>query len=517
MILRFKSPLARGLRLVSLLLAVLAGLSGVVAQVSSALAEATARDVTYRYFDEALPRRAEGPSAVTWEAAGAPLDRTFGPAEEAIVGTALTHAWAAHAAAMETGTATGLADHFGGVALARASRATTVPGARMVVLHQTARPVFFHADGSLLQVEAEAFVARYRVDDTGALTAYGVSLDTTLTTLANESTGWIVISHERRASGAPPASEATAPSVPLAGINYYPAETPWTAFWPGFDADTVAADFARISGLGGNAVRVFLQRETFLDARSAPQALDDLSALLTIAERSGLSVVPTLFDLRGGYEGAKWANDAAWLARVLPVLQASDAVAYVDLKNEPDLDMDQHGPGQVEAWARAMLGTARRVAPDLAYTIGWAHPDAAPLLADALDLITYHDYGAVADSAAALARVRDVAGERPVHVTEIGETAFSLVAGRFPASPTAQADRLAARMAALSGADGVFLWTLHDFPDPDPAAIGRSPWVTALQGRYGLIDATGAERPAADVVRRGFSNLLNQSSPGDLQ
>jgi hypothetical protein len=208
---------------------------------------------------------------------------------------------------------------------------------------------------------------------------------------------------------------------------------------------------------------------------------------------------------------------AAWLARVLPVLEASGAVSYVDLKNEPDLDFDRHGRGQVEAWALALLATARSIAPELSYTIGWAHPDAAPIMADTLDLVTYHDYGPVAESAEALARVRAAAGDRPVHVTEIGETAFSLVAGRFPASPEAQSSRLAARMAALAGADGVFVWTLHDFPDPDPAAIGRSPWVRAIQGNYGLIDVSGTERPAGTVMRRAFATLLNQTASGDTQ
>ena len=510
-----KTTTGRILRLLSLLLVLLVGLSGIVGQVSAALAEATARDVTYRYFDEALQYQGEGPSTVTWRGPTAPLDRPFGPAEQAIVGRALTDAWAAHAAAMETGLATGLADHFGGIALDRARRAVPVPGARMVVLQMDARPVFFHVDGSLLQVEAEALTARYRLDETGALRAFAVTRDTTLTTLRNEATGWIILSHERRAAEAPPTATPRPVAGPVAGLNYYPGETPWTRFWPALDAGTIAADFDRIAGLGANAVRVFLQRETFLDTRTAPQALDDLAVLLALADEAGLAVVPTLFDLRGGYAGATWANDAGWLARVLPVLEGSGAVAYVDLKNEPDLDIDRHGAGQVEAWARAMLATARSIAPDLAYTIGWAHPDAAPIMADALDLVTYHDYGPISDSAAALARVRAVAGGRPVHVTEIGETAFALVAGRFPASPDAQSDRLETRMAALADADGLFVWTLHDFPDPDPAAIGRSPWVRGMQGHYGLIDGTSTERPAAAVTRRAFATFLTQHTTGD--
>jgi hypothetical protein len=488
----------------------------VLGQVAAALAEASERDVTYRYFDEALsPLQAEA-SVVVWRTPVTPLDRPFGPAEERLVGLALTRAWSTHAVALETGAPLGLSDYFAGVALERATRSLGVPGARMIVLDQTARPVFFHADGSLLQVETEALVARFHLDEAGALDGFAITRDTTLTTLRNDATGWRIISHERRNAEDVACGASGADVSPAAGLNYYPSKTPWSRFWPEFDAGIVAEDFDRIAALGANSVRVFLHRDDFLDPERGPAALADLQTLLDLAGEAGLSVVPTLFDMRGGYGSVTWANDMVYLDRVMPVLAASDHVAYVDLKNEPDLDMDHHGAGHVEAWARTMLAAARGIAPDLAFTIGWSHPSAAGVMVDTLDLITYHDYGPVEDSAAAFAAVRELAGDRPVHVTEIGSTSFSLLAGRFPSSPEAQARRLAARLDALAEADGLFVWTLNDFPDPDPAAVGPSPWVIGLQGQFGLFTSTGAPKPAAEAVSRAFSAFLN-SAQGDLQ
>jgi hypothetical protein len=489
---------------------------GVLGQVAAALANASERDVTYRYFDEALsPMQAES-SAVTWLEPATPLARPFGAAEQRIVGLALTRAWSTHAVALETGSPLGLPDFFAGVALERATRSLSVPGARMVVLEQAVRPVFFHADGSILQVETEAIVVRFHLDDAGALDGFAITRDTTRSTLRNEATGWRITNHERL-DAVDMAGGATGAEVPpAAGLNYYPSLTPWSRFWPEFDAAIVARDFARIAALGANSVRVFLQREDFLDPRRGPAALTDLQTLLDLAGEAGLTVVPTLFDMRGGYGTVTWANDMVYLDRVMPVLAASDHVAYVDLKNEPDLDMDHHGSGHVEAWARAMLAAARGIAPDLAYTIGWAHPSAARVMADTLDLITYHDYGPVEESRTALADVRRVAGDRPVHVTEIGATSFSLLAGRFPSSPEAQARHLSARLDALSGADGLFVWTLHDFPDPDPVAVGHSPWVIGLQGQFGLFTSTGAPKPAADTVARAFADFMTDAQ-GDLQ
>jgi endo-1,4-beta-mannosidase len=62
-------------------------------------------------------------------------------------------------------------------------------------------------------------------------------------------------------------------------------------------------------------------------------------------------------------------------------------------------------------------------------------------------------------------------------------------------------------LAALGAADGVFVWTLHDFPQVEAAAVGGSPWVKRIQSHFGLVSADGIEKPAAEAVREGFQQI----------
>jgi hypothetical protein len=488
-------------------------LAGLTLQAARSLAAALERTVTYSYFDEALASLPDVLTSVEWQAPAGPLNRAVSASDQAVLGKRLTEAWSAHASALATGNAAYLPDHFSAVALKRAQTSVTDDGARMVVLHQKVQPTFFHRDGSLLQMETQALTVRFLLKD-GELSAFRLTEDTNVTTLMNEAKGWRIFSHERRE-----AREVTAPGVGypsdirLAGINYYPAQTPWRAFWPGFDRATVATDMALIRDLGANAVRVFLQRDAFLDPAVAAANLENLGALLDEAHAAGLQVVPTLFDMRGGYEPGHWANDFLWLQAVLPVLQAAPNVAYVDLKNQPDLDFATHGRGTVEAWLMTMTAAIRQLAPDLPVTIGWSKAEVAPIMSDLLDLVTYHDYQPLDGSATRLTDLRRKVGDKPVHVTEIGASSWSLAFGLLPHSPTGQRNLILARARALSDAQGLFLWTLHDFPHPDPVAIGHSPWRRGLQANFGLFAADGTEKPAAGAAREAFANILKGPSP----
>jgi endo-1,4-beta-mannosidase len=96
--------------------------------------------------------------------------------------------------------------------------------------------------------------------------------------------------------------------------------------------------------------------------------------------------------------------------------------------------------------------------------------------------------------------VRRIAAGKPVVVSEIGQTSFGAFRA-FPSSEQTQAEELDTRLAALDGADGVLVWTLHDFDRVDAAAVGASPWAQRLQAAFGLIRADGSEKPAAGAFR----------------
>jgi hypothetical protein len=461
---------------------------------AEAFAASQQRSREYRHLSEALEVVDRPAGAVTWTNPVRPLVRSVTSDDEALIAAALTQAWRSFAAASDSGETALLADHFVGIALSRAQLAADEAwkgGTRMVVLEETARPEFLHLDGSIFQLSAKATTVRYALRD-GQLTQLDLTQDDVLTTLTNETTGWRIFSQER--TGSEPLTPPVRPRLELPrlnGVNYYPARTPWRRFWPEFDAEIIATDLNLVASLGGNAVRIFLPVGDFGPDAEGETNLGKLGAFLSLAQDRKIKVIPTLFDLKPGYRPALWADDVAYLRRVLPVLAASPAVVVVDLKNEPDLDRNTQGSGLVEAWLTTMALISREIAPDLPLTIGWS-------------AVSYHDYADVAGTAERLAGVRRLAGGKPVLVTEVGTSSYGLASG-LPGSPAKQARTLQDRLYQLEAAEAVLVWTLHDFAAPDVVAVGVSPWVQRLQAEFGLYDSTGAAKPAARVVTEAFS------------
>lgn len=491
------------------LLVILGAFLGVTAAVlwgtARAFEAAEAKRATYRYIAAALAPVTKAELSVAWDAPDTSLVRPVTEADAVVIGRALGEAWQVLAVAQESGDIALIEDRFTGVAAERAAlsvKDATEYGGRMVVLSQLVTPIFYHKDGSLFQARVEMVVARYLSRDGVSLEAIEVTRDTGIATLLDESVGWRVMSWERRESQALE-SLRTSFGGTLAGVNYYPAETPWRDFWPEFDATDVARDFDRIAGLNGNAVRIFLTRDAFL-GESAEASLDSLVRLLAIAEEKSLRVVPTLFDLKQDYSVGTWGDDALYLSRVLPALGESPAVAFIDLKNEPDLDFEAHGAAKVRAWLTAMLALSRNSGARIPLSIGWSSAEAAAALIDDVDVVNYHDYAAIEGAAPRMAELRVLSGGKPIYVTEIGESSYSLAAG-FPGTEAKQAERLSARLRALRAADGVMVWTLYDFSEVDPSVVGASPWVRRLQSSFGILRADGTEKPGAASLRDGFA------------
>lgn len=474
------------------------------------------REVTHRYLTEAVTPVPGARDMVDWQAPRAALARPLTEGDAVQIGRAITAAWQLLTVAQDEGTPDLLADAFSGVALGRARQSVAdaqAGGGRMAVLSITAQPTFFHRDGSVFQARLRMRVSRHIASAT-TLLHHEVTEDEGIITLMNESSGWRVYQYQRDA-GLPAALPALRQDNPALGngLNYFPADRPWRRFWPNFDILQVRTDFARIRALGGTSVRIFLTHDDFT-APDPSDALQNLARLLDVAQLEGLQVVPTLFDQRPGYRTGLWGQDAVMLANVLPILAAKGSVAVIDLKNEPDLDFESHGQGQVEAWLLTMLFQVRLLAPDLHVTVGWSSARYAGVLAPLLDAISYHDYTPPGESLSALQAAHQAAGDKPVLVTEIGYTSYDALLG-WPASETAQAQALDARLDALLNAprpaDAVMVWTLTDFVQVDPGAVGANPLIRKRQAAYGMVDIHGREKPAADVLRRHFSAVPSES------
>ena len=529
-----------------------------IAQVGQGFAAYRAGQTTYGYFYEALSLETVPFDFVTWReeiwlddaVTDTLLTRgaDFTVYDGNSVGARLSEGWRAFTLALQSGETAALGDVFSGPALSRAQAAVegavgagsaagggtdsaagsgTGSGAQMVTLQLSAAPQFFHLDRSLIQIEAQSLIARFRLVD-GQLANYTLARDQTLTTLRGESTGWHIYAHERQRTDRLDTSgignrariAATGAQGPYQGLNYYPAASPWRAFWEAFDPEIIAADMALMADLGANSVRIFIPLAPFL--ADAEARLAQLETFVQLADAAGLSLVPTLFDLKGSYAPHTWPQDWAYLSAVLRTLQAHDNIAFIDMKNEPDLDQNYVDPALVQAWLRTMVGLARDQAPEFAYTVGWSSAQAVQLI-DLVDVVTYHDYASLRGTAARLAAVQARANGKPVVITEIGETSWRGIPLFAGSSPAYQARSLETRLAALSGsadfvgvqgvqgaqgaqgAQGVFVWTLHDFENLDSSAIGGSFINKNRQRRFGLFNSAGQAKPAAAIVRKAFS------------
>ena len=474
-----------------------------ISQVGQGFARYRSGQVTYNYFADALSTGSAPFDYVMWREEHAIVGATFSPYDGEAIGARLSEGWRTFSLALQSGEIAPLSDVFSGPALSRAQAAVAQEsGAQMVTLQLDAAPSFFHLDRILIQVRANSLIARFRISDQG-LEDFSLSQDQTLTTLQGESTGWHIYAHTRESSrrlDRPGIAPVLMPTYK--GLNYYPAASPWRAFWENFDPNIIAADMELIRDLGANSVRFFIPLEPFLV--DPELRLSQLDTFAHLADQAGLALVPTLFDLKGSYAPPTWPQDSAHLVAVLKTLRAHDNIAFVDIKNEPDLDANHHDPALIEAWLRTMISLARHTTPELAYTIGWSTAKAVDLN-DLVDVVTYHDYASISGTEDRLATIWTKATGKPVLITEIGQTSWRglpLLAG---SNPKRQAHDLQRRLAGLGHSKGVFVWTLHDFEDLDDQAIGGTFINRGRQKRFGLYDQNGAEKPAALVVREAFT------------
>lgn len=178
----------------------------------------------------------------------------------------------------------------------------------------------------------------------GALAAWGAAVFLACWGAAAAEMEWVRVAADGRSFVLEPSQR---PFVPW-GFNYDHDEKGrlledyWEAEWP-----KVEADFREMKALGANTVRVHLQFGKFFPKphQPAPQALDRLLKLASLAERVGLYLdvtglgcyhkqdVPAWYDALS--ETERWQAQAAFWEAVAQRLCNSPAVFCYDLMNEP--------------------------------------------------------------------------------------------------------------------------------------------------------------------------------------
>jgi hypothetical protein len=300
----------------------------------------------------------------------------------------------------------------------------------------------------------------------------------------------------------------------VAGINYYPQATPWSAFWPNYDPQQTTADLARIRELGLNTVRIFIPYADFGAATVSAQRRAQLADFLGRATAADLKVIVTLFDHHTDHHPATWAADARHLATLIPTFATHPALLAWDLKNEPDRDYAYNTQPLVDEWLRFVMRHVRWHDPNHLITIGWSTPEAAAALSEVVDFVAYHYFDEPTAYATRVAALQQQIGDKPLL---LGEFAFSTWNSPFyPGhSEAEQANYYAALLTAHAQIDslGYLAWTLYDF-EVVPLAEFRYPWQRGQQAHMGLIRRDGAAKAAANLVAPQATRYLTSLPRG---
>lgn len=471
----------------------------------------TTSETTNEVFNAAAVLPPELVEAVEWQPDSPDLKRAMEPLTRDDVTSTWIRAWEQMSIVAQTGDTTGLEVYFSDSALEGLLGSTGDTSERPVrQLGHELRVDFYSQDGQVIGLSAEQVDLVRSVEVQGAL-GWMQTEESYDAVLLLEDGNWR-IHHWVRRSGqqrwwtdpAPASTDqnAVAAASELRGINYYPRDTPFDAFWPNYEASTVAADLDLVVDARLDSVRIFLP---FDELGGRWTTIDDLAPVLDFldqAHQRDLGVVVTLFDGRTDHRTDKWDSDGKHIETVVSTLADHPALLMWDLKNEPDRDIGANGVDEqlLYGWIGHVAHLVRLFDAETPTTVGWSTPSAALAAPIHTDVVSFHYYGAADQLATWGQTLIDHSQGRPLALTEFGLPTWNSV---FPGGHTEQeqARYIADVLDASSevGIDATMVWTLWDLAEA-PGDAGIKPWKTGPQKALGLLRADGTPKPAFDAV-----------------
>lgn len=281
----------------------------------------------------------------------------------------------------------------------------------------------------------------------------------------------------------------------IKGINYYPQATPWNMYGDNFNIGVIENDFKIIKDAGLNSIRIFVPYLDFGKANVKPKKLEKLQKVLDTALKQDLKVVITLFDFYGDYDISDWTLNHRHAEKIVEAFKDHKAILAWDIKNEPNLDFDSRGKENVTAWLDFMIILIKSIDKKHPVTIGWSNIKSATILKDKVDVVSFHYYDELAEFENEYLDLKNKIKNKPLILQEFGVSSYGGFWRPFVSSEKKQANFYKEIQKIMSKNSIPFLsWTLYDFDNIPKEVLGRLPWRTNPQKKFGFISNTGEKK-----------------------
>ncbi|ARV05465.1 glycosyl hydrolase family 5 [Polaribacter sp. SA4-10] len=290
--------------------------------------------------------------------------------------------------------------------------------------------------------------------------------------------------------------KTTIATTDIKGINYYPQATPWNMYGDEFDIHIIETDFKIIKEANLNSIRIFVPYEDFGKANVKFDKIEKLQKVLDAAKEEELKVVITLFDFYGNYDVLDWTLNHRHAEIIVEKFKDHEAILAWDVKNEPNLDFDSRGKENVTAWLDFMIILIKSIDKKHPVTIGWSNTRSATILQDKVDVVSFHYYDKLADFDVEYHKLKNkIKNNKPIILQEFGLSSYGGLWRPFVGSEEKQANYYKEIQKILTKDAIPFIsWTLYDFDKVPKEVLGRLPWRTNPQKKFGFISNTGKKK-----------------------
>lgn len=179
----------------------------------------------------------------------------------------------------------------------------------------------------------------------------------------------------------------------IAGVNYYPSDTPWTLFWPNYDPQQTARYLAAARQLAPIRCASLCRSPILAAPMSIRRWWPICATCSTRPMPRGCAWWLIFFDHRTDHAINNWSEDER-LGPHICLAPGHPGLGHQE-RSRPRCTA-QRANAQRQAWLRHMIAQVRSHDPNHLVTIGWSSPAVAGALADVVDYVTFHYYGAAA-------------------------------------------------------------------------------------------------------------------------